>query len=79
MISIFVDTNYYLILGCMVFFLLLVAVAAMKFRGYREYHSGSGSMAKSDKFHEIGGICSPQDDRSLHNYNFKTFDSPKVG
>ena len=78
MIRIFVDSNYYLILGCIVFVLLLVAVAAMKFRSYHDYHSGSGSMAKTDKFHEIGGICSPQDDRSLHNYNFKTFDSPKV-
>jgi len=78
MISIFVDSNYYLILGCLVLFLLLVAVAAMKFRSYQEYHSGSESMTKSDKFHEIGGICSPQDDRSLHNYNFRTFDSPKL-
>ena len=72
-LRIFVDSNYYLILGCVVFFLLLIGFAAMKFRSFQEHHSGS-----SDKFHEIGGICSPMDDRSLHNYNFKTFDSPKV-
>ena len=72
------DTNYfYFVLGCIVCILLLVAVAAMIFRS--NHQSGSGSLSKSDKFHEIGGICSPQDDRSLHNYNFKTFDSPKVG
>jgi len=48
----------------------------MKFRSY--HHSGSKSLSKSDKFHEIGGICSPQDERSLHNYNYTTFDSPKL-
>ena len=74
--QILLDLNYYLILGCIVFFLLLVAVATMTFRSYT--HSGSKSLSKSDKFHEIGGICSPQDERSLHNYNYTTFDSPKV-
>jgi len=75
-IQVFVDSNYYIILGCIVLFLLLVAVAAMMFRSH--HHSGSESLSRSDKFHEIGGICSPQDDRSLHNYNFTTFDSPKL-
>jgi len=65
-----------LVLAVLVMVLLLAVIALIKCRHHQDYDL----QTKSDKFHKIGGICSPPpEDRSLYNQNFRnTFDSPKV-